>query len=117
MKMSNRFDILDRLIRFEILLFAINPLINGDAAFYLYVSVSFAVAALIVIMAISYSKKEKESYFRRMLNSWQSTVDDAVVLALGGFISITADDTPMAIMWFSAVGLLLICLILELVRR
>ena len=117
MKMSDRFDVLDRLIRFEILLFAINPLINGDAAFYMYISVSFVVAALIVIMAISYNKKEKESWFLKMLDSWQSTVDDAVVLALGGFISITADDTPMAIMWFSAMGLMLICLILKIIRQ
>ena len=77
----------------------------------------FVVALLTIIMALSYNKNEEESYFLHMLKRWQTTVDDAVVFALGGFISITADDTPMAIMWFSAMGLMLICLILKIIRQ
>ena len=108
--MGKYFDITDRIVRSVILLAALAPLTqNGTLGRYMIIAATFILACGSLILIFSFKKKENKSYFKEVLNNWQSSVDDMVVFALGGIICLAVDDIPSAIEWFALCGIMLQC--------
>lgn len=111
--MSKYFDITDRIVRSVILLAALAPLTQNDTlGRYIIIAATITLACVSLILILSFKKKENKSYFKEVLNNWQSSVDDMVVFALGGIICLAVEDTTSAIEWFALCGIMLLCQII-----
>lgn len=111
--MRHYFDILERITRFVILLIAILPITKEDSiGRIILIIVAIILGIISIVLMFLLTKHNKNISVYKLLNNWQSTVDDLIVFAAGGIIALCTDNLNKAIWWFMLCVLLLLWFII-----